>query len=202
MLCSDARDAANNALLKFTGLQATVADSNLCGSRINPTEIDSLAVRQVVHGVQGDVEASCGMINSKDVDRLAIVAELPASSALETMSGTANYSGMHVTYLGRVPARNGGGGTDVGELGNSTLCLPAVASNEAVGTVGARDSGHSSAANIVTSVISNCISLVSVVALHSRRVGIPVSAVATAARVRTLAILAKNILSNLGYWRF
>lgn len=69
-----------------SNLQATVAHIDLSGSRIDAAQSNSLAVGKVVHGVQCDVEAGSGVVDGKNVDGLAVVAELPAGTALQVMS--------------------------------------------------------------------------------------------------------------------
>lgn len=79
------------------------------GCSIDTTKLDSLAVSECVHGGERNVEARGSMVNSQNVDALALVGELPA--------GTAG---------GRVPSRNGLGAADVWELGDVALRLPAI----------------------------------------------------------------------------
>lgn len=59
------------------------------------------------------------------------------------------------THARRVPAGNLGGTADVREVGNGTLGLVAVAGDEAVGAVGARDGGHGAAGVIVAGVVGD-----------------------------------------------
>lgn len=63
-------------------LQAAVADIHLHGVSLDPTQGDRLPVGELVHGIQSNVEAGRGVVDGQDEDGLAVVAELPASSAL------------------------------------------------------------------------------------------------------------------------
>lgn len=119
-------------------LQTTGADGDLGGGSIDAAEGDSLAVGEGVHGVEGNVEARGGVVDGEDVNGLAVVGELPAGAALV-----------------RVPAGDGGGGTDVGEAGDLALGLPAVLGDQAVGSVGAGDGSQGAAAIIVAGVVGN-----------------------------------------------
>ncbi len=75
--------------------------------RIDPAQLNSPAVGEVVHGGLGDVEAGTGTVNSQDVDGAAVVGRAPAGPA-----------------VGRVPARDGLGAADVGEAFDVALDLP------------------------------------------------------------------------------
>lgn len=59
------------------------------------------------------------------------------------------------TYARGVPAGNLGGTADVGEVGDGALGLVAVAGDEAVGAVGARDGDHGAAGVIVAGVVGD-----------------------------------------------
>lgn len=90
-----------------------------------------------VHSSEANVEAAGSVIDSEDIDALAVVLELPAGSA-----------------RGRVPAGNGVNATDVGELGDVALGLPAgVLGHEAVAAVGARDGSEGSGLVIVAGIV-------------------------------------------------
>lgn len=120
-------------------LQTAGADGDLGGGGIDTAKGDSLAVGEGVHGVEGNVEAGGGVVDGENVDGLAVVGELPAGAALV-----------------RVPAGDGGGGTDVGEAGDLALGLPAVLGDQAVGSIGAGDGSQGAAAIIVAGVVGNC----------------------------------------------
>ena len=69
---------------------------------------------------------------------MALVGELPAGAA-----------------GGRVPAPDGDGAADVGEVGGLAERLPAEAGGEAVGAVGAGYLGEGAAGNIVAGVVGD-----------------------------------------------
>lgn len=121
-------------------LQTAVADRNLGRRGIDASQLDGLATRQGVHGVERNVEARGGVVDGQDVDGVAAVRELPAGAA-----------------RGRVPARDGGGASDVGEARDLALRLPVVAGDEAVGAVGARDDGQGTRAVVVAGVVGDCL---------------------------------------------
>lgn len=122
-----------------TDLETAVADRNLGRRSIHASQLHSLATRQGVHGVERNVEAGGGVVNGQDVDGVAAVRELPAGAA-----------------GGRVPAPDGGGASDVGELGDLALRLPVVAGDEAVGAVGAGDGCQGTRAVVVAGVVGDC----------------------------------------------
>jgi hypothetical protein len=82
-----------------TRLQTAVAEGNLLDSGLDATQLDGAAVGQIVHGGEANVEASPRVVNSQDVDRLAVVRGRPACAA-----------------VGRVPAADGLRTADVWEL--------------------------------------------------------------------------------------
>lgn len=79
------------------------------------------------------------MINSQNVDALALVLQLPASAA----------------FLG-VPAGDGLGAADVGEAWNLALGVPAVLCDEAVLAVGAGEGCEGARGLIVAGVVGDC----------------------------------------------
>lgn len=87
--------------------EPAVAQSHLRDIGLDAAKLDSVAVRQVVHGGEANVEAGCRMVNGQNVDGLAVVASRPARAA-----------------VGRVPAADGLGAADVGEPRNVSLLLP------------------------------------------------------------------------------
>jgi hypothetical protein len=107
---------------------------------IDPAEGNGLAVGEVLHGSEGDVEAAGTLVDAEDVDRPGAIGELPASAA-----------------RGRVPAANGGDATDVWERGDFELRLPAIASDETVGAIRARDCGHGAAAVVVSLIVRDAV---------------------------------------------
>lgn len=94
----------------------------------------SLIAGEGVHGSQGKDEAIAGMVNSHDLDGIAVVGEVPAGAA-----------------LGAAPARNARVGTDVRE--ERKFALGRVAADKTVGSVRAGDVVHGAAGIIVTSVV-------------------------------------------------
>lgn len=111
-------EQTHHKIIKKHVLHAALGSGNLGGRGINVAKGRSLTVGQSVQGIQGNVEARGGVVDGEDIDALAVVLKLPAGAA-----------------LGRVPAGNGFGTADVGELGNGALGLPALAGDEAVGAV-------------------------------------------------------------------
>lgn len=79
------------------------------------------------------------MVDSKDVDRLAVVSDGPAGAA-----------------AGRVPAGHGLDAADVGEVRDLRLEVPVVLGHEAVGAVGAGDDGEGAVAVVVAGVVGDC----------------------------------------------
>ncbi len=63
-------------------LKATVASSNLGILSIDTAESSRLAVGQLIHSPLGKVEAVGGVVNSQNVDCLAVVCDAVASAAL------------------------------------------------------------------------------------------------------------------------
>lgn len=83
----------------IASLEAALAGSDLLGLGVDASQEDSVVVRERVHRTEGNVEARLGVVNRDDVDRRAVVRELPAGAALV-----------------RVEARDDGGATDVREV--------------------------------------------------------------------------------------
>jgi hypothetical protein len=119
--------------------QTAVRERDLDSGGVNTAQRGGLAVGQLVHGALGDVEAGAGVVDGQDVDGAAAPAQLPAGAALV-----------------RVPARDLGGAADVGEVGDGALGLVAVAGDEAVDAVGARDGCHGAAGVVVAGVVGDC----------------------------------------------
>lgn len=108
---------------------------NLSAAGFDAAERGTLAAGQGVESRELNVEAGAGAVDGEDVDGAAIVAQLPACTA-----------------LGRVPAANGSSAAD--ELGaDLALCLPAVSGDEAVGAVRAGDGGQRAAGIVVAGVV-------------------------------------------------
>lgn len=115
----------------LNALQSTLAGLNLGNSSLHPTQEDALPVRQVIHGVQGNVESPSGVVDGEDEDGPAVVRCRPACPALiESSVTTSRYDnralGRRMAYIGRVPATNGFDAADVGELLDFALLGPAV----------------------------------------------------------------------------
>ena len=62
--------------------QTTVAEIDLGNIGLDTAEEGGLAVGQVVHGIQRDVQPGGGVIDGEDVDGLSVVGGRPAGSAL------------------------------------------------------------------------------------------------------------------------
>lgn len=106
---------AKTCALYNTLFYTAVAHRDLGGCSIDTTKLDSLAVSESVHGGERNVETRGSMVNSQNVDALALVGELPAG-----------------TTGGRVPSRNGLSAADVWELGDVALRLPAIPRDQAI----------------------------------------------------------------------
>lgn len=122
-------------------LKTAVADSDLLVLSIDAAEGSSLAVSELVHGSLGNVETSASVVDSKDVDGLAVVGE--------TVAGTA---------LRAVPASNALVTTDEREARKAAL--GGEARSQTVGSVRAGDNVHGAAGVIVTGVVADCEELV------------------------------------------
>ena len=81
-------------------LETANAGGDLLSLGIDASEEHRLAVGQLVHSLERDVEARPGVVYREHVDRLPVVGELPTGATLV-----------------RVPARDYGSATDVGEVG-------------------------------------------------------------------------------------
>jgi len=62
--------------------KTTVAEIDLGNISLDTAEEDSLAVGQVVHGIQRDVQPGGRVVDGEDVDGLSVVGRRPAGSAL------------------------------------------------------------------------------------------------------------------------
>ena len=95
--------------LPYASSLLALARCDLLVRHRDTSELLRLVARELVHGLQGDVEgASSGVINGKDVDALVLVRELPAGAA-----------------LCGVPATNGEGTADQREAGEGANRLVA-----------------------------------------------------------------------------
>jgi hypothetical protein len=65
-----------------SSLQSAVAGSDLSVLGIDATESLSLAVREVVHGRLGEVKTVTSVVDSENIDSLAVVGHTVASTAL------------------------------------------------------------------------------------------------------------------------
>lgn len=63
-------------------LESTVAGSNLLVLRIDAAKLTSLTIGKLVHGLLSDVESISSVIDSCDVDGLAVIGNAIASTAL------------------------------------------------------------------------------------------------------------------------
>jgi hypothetical protein len=136
-------------------LKTAVADSNLLVGGINTAKGSSLAVGELVHSSLGNVEASTGVVHSKDVDGLAVVGKAVAGTALSSVvSKRPKGKVMENTYLGAVPAGNALVTTNEREAGKATLSGESV--NQTVGSVGAGDLVHGATGVVVTRVVADC----------------------------------------------
>ena len=118
-------------------LEATSRGVGVVDLGADAAELRALATGEGVHGIEADVEATGGVIDSKDVDLAALVLEAVAATA-----------------VGGVPASNDVDTTDV-LGGDVALGLPAVLGDETVGAVRARDGGHGARLVIVASVVGD-----------------------------------------------
>ena len=116
-------------------LEAANRGRNLLSSDIDTSQKHRLVVGELVHRVQADVEAGVGVIDREDVDRVAVVSELPAGAA-----------------LGRVPTRDRRSGADVREVGQRAEGREAFG-KEAIGPVGTGDGGEALASVVVGLVV-------------------------------------------------
>ena len=87
--------------------QPALAESHLRDLSVDAPQLHGVAVRQVVHGRQGDVEPRRGVVDGQDVDRPAVVRRAPARAA-----------------VGRVPPADGLGAANVREALHVLLGLP------------------------------------------------------------------------------
>jgi hypothetical protein len=59
-----------------------LAICNLLVGRINSSKLRGLVVRQSVHRSLGEIEATSSVVDGKDIDRLALVCDAVAGTAL------------------------------------------------------------------------------------------------------------------------
>lgn len=103
---------------------------------LNPAELRSLAVCEVVHSPLCEVEAIVCMVDSQDVDGLAVVCDAIACSALDEVSDACNATFVEwFPYLCRVPALHTLIATNTWEASNITLISPAIFGNQAIGAI-------------------------------------------------------------------
>lgn len=72
-------------------LDAAHTSIDLGSSGVYPAQHFGLVVGERVHSAQREVEPSVGVINGQDVDRVAVVGELPASTALFSCGWSASH---------------------------------------------------------------------------------------------------------------
>lgn len=118
--------------------EATVAGGDLRILSVDATESSRLTVRQIIHSRLGKVEAGGSVVNSQNIDGLAVVCDAVAGAA-----------------LWGVPACNSLITTNARERRNVALCVPSVSGDESVRTVGARQSIQRTATVIVPSVVGD-----------------------------------------------
>jgi hypothetical protein len=87
--------------------EPAVAEVHLLDIGLNTAQLHSVAVGEIVHGREADVETGCGVVNGENVNRPAVVRRRPARAA-----------------VGRVPTSYGLGAADVGEPRNFALVVP------------------------------------------------------------------------------
>lgn len=118
-------------------LETAVRRLGVVNLSVDAAELDSLTICEGVQGIQANVEARGSVVDSEDVDLLALVLEAVAA-----------------TTVGRVPALDDVDTTDV--LGRDVaLSLPAILGDETVLAIRARDSGHGARLVIVASVVGD-----------------------------------------------
>lgn len=118
-------------------LETAVRRLGVVNLGVDAAELDSLAICEGVHGIKANVEARGSVVDSEDVDLLALVLEAVAA-----------------TTVGRVPALDDVDTTDV--LGRDVaLSLPAILGDETILAIRARDSGHGARLVIVASVVGD-----------------------------------------------
>lgn len=93
-------------------LQTAEPQSDLLNIRLDSTKEGGLVVGEPVHRRECNVQTTSSMINGEDIDGVASVGRLPTGST-----------------VGRVPAGDGRGASNVREAPDCSLCLPAVLGN-------------------------------------------------------------------------
>lgn len=78
-------------------LQATVADRDLRILSLNTSELHSLTVGEVIHSSLREVEAGSRVVDSQNVDCLAVICY--------TVAGTALYGCQHIETVIQEPVR-------------------------------------------------------------------------------------------------
>ena len=63
-------------------LKPANAGGDLVDGGLDDAELHRLAVGELVHRLEGDVEARAGVVDGEDFNGLAVVAQLPARAAL------------------------------------------------------------------------------------------------------------------------
>lgn len=163
-------------------LKPTSRQRNLPNLRIHSTKLLRVTARQLIHGLLAHVDARSRVVDSQDVDGLALVRDGPAGTA-----------------VGRVPAGHLLDAADVGEVPDLRLEVPAVLGDEAVCAVGAGDDGHGAVGVVVAGVVGDWCVLMRVSRGREReKENIPVVAEAAVARVKKPRILESCILMDVG----
>ncbi len=107
------------------GLEPTDTARDLLRLDLHIAKLLSVIVRQLVHGLEADVETGLGVINGKDIDRAVLVGQLPARATLgrvptwhvSEMSGN---PARDSCTEGRAPTFHGLGATNVREVGQGS----------------------------------------------------------------------------------
>lgn len=118
--------------------QATAAERHLGDNGIDAAQSPRPPARQVIHGVEANVQPLGREVNGQDVDCLAPVRRLPASTA-----------------VGRIPLADCLDTANVWEAGYISLCLPPVLPHDAVLAVRAHQILERPAGVVVTRIVSD-----------------------------------------------
>lgn len=118
-----------------------------------------LVVRQDIHGLLRDVEATSGVINGEHVDCLARwgVGDAVACAALQSTSlAMTKHAKERGPYHWAVPPTNALVAANVGVVWNVSLRLPTLPRDQTIDAVGARHGSQGTALVIVAGVIGDC----------------------------------------------
>ena len=141
LICSSS--PAPSIFFANSPLDLALAGINLDIRDVDPPKLHRLTIGQIVHCCLSDVEARRGMINCQDVDGLAVVCQAVASTALERFSWRFYIIRQSIgTYHSAVPSCNPLVPSNIWVGRDSSLCLPTILGDQAVGTIRAGDSSH------------------------------------------------------------